>query len=90
MNVHLICIIILFLALEAVHSNLLEDTDIFPEARERCAKPNESCSKGKYGHGPRHCCPPKGCSCNPFTGNCDCSWDTISSMASKAWDWVTG
>ncbi|XP_035210385.1 kappa-ctenitoxin-Pn1a-like [Stegodyphus dumicola] len=76
MNVHLIAIVVLLLAVEAVRSDTLQDAGLLPEARERCAKPNETCSKGRRGSGPSECCPPKGCSCNPFTSYCDCSWDS--------------
>uniref|UniRef100_A0A2D0PCP0 U20-Eretoxin-Ek1a_1 n=1 Tax=Eresus cinnaberinus TaxID=175337 RepID=A0A2D0PCP0_ERECI len=76
MNIHLIVVVVLLLAVEAVRPDSLEDAGLLPEERGRsCAQPHETCSKGRRGQGPRECCPPKGCSCNPFTSYCDCSWD---------------
>uniref|UniRef100_A0A4Q8KCP8 U21-Deinotoxin-Dsu1a_1 n=1 Tax=Deinopis subrufa TaxID=1905329 RepID=A0A4Q8KCP8_DEISU len=77
MKLVIIAVVATFLLLDAVKCvDPLQESGLLPEPRN-CAKPDESCSKGRYGHGPP-CCPPKGCSCNPFTRNCHCYWDSLS------------
>uniref|UniRef100_A0A4Q8K8W4 U22-Deinotoxin-Dsu1b_1 n=1 Tax=Deinopis subrufa TaxID=1905329 RepID=A0A4Q8K8W4_DEISU len=78
MKLFVILLVAVCLVLDVIKCSTLEESGLLAEEPRTCAKPNESCSKGRYGHGPTECCPPKGCSCNPFTRNCDCSWTAVS------------
>ncbi|XP_042906873.1 uncharacterized protein [Parasteatoda tepidariorum] len=53
---------------------------------EKCAKEDESCSKLMLGEGPKHCCPPKGCSCDLEEKECGCYYDRIDITFGKDWE----
>nr|XP_015917364.1 uncharacterized protein LOC107447065 [Parasteatoda tepidariorum] len=51
----------------------------------QCAKEEESCSKLTLGEGPKHCCHPKGCSCDVYAKECGCYDDSIDITFGKDW-----